>query len=783
MEQLGLSYIAGTARAAGLTAEIVDGALEPDRYDATLREMRNGDHQLIGFPIYPETVRRVAKDVAGLRARGIGTHVAVGNHLATLHDRAVLRDFPQFDSAVRGEGELTMVELAKSLSVGEDPDGVLGLTYRRGAELHRNPSRPNMPDLDQVPFPARDTLLLVLRAGNAPLIYSSRGCNFRCEFCSVHNYFKAAPNGAWRGRSPKNVVDEMEFVSRRYGVHEFAFADEQFLGHGRQGVQRALEIAAEIVRRRLEVKWYVETRASGVTYDVFAPLRQAGLSAVFMGLESGYDPALKQMRKGLTSARSVAAIDVLKELEILPSAGFIMLRPDTTMEELRYNLDFLDHVGCIELTALVTAMRVYHGTALEAQLRSEGRLSGTYYDYEWSFLDPKVRECYQVVMESADTLSVAYNEFARFRRTGLVSYVECLKLQRAMNAAPIAIMRDLVEAIEDEGGDARRAGPCSHRLQGCLRRLSTPSALRRGVRGTPSGGQRRPPPQPHVPLLSWPVQSAFTQGCLVFDAHAGVGGEQVGTRVPFSPLPDRRTGYPVPDMRARSVKLASTSPPSPSSSCRRSPSLDSRTHYARRAARRPAVELPNRSGVSTRPLGNPRPACPRCAAAPRRSAEGQGRQLHFDGQSAIMPAGGHVRGPLAAFLLAAGVVAVLLQPISNPVLEQLMLIAFGASRVSRAGALVGTAVVAEPQAAGLVAEDVHVSTADQTRQSAPTAPVLVGAGATDDDEFSIRPRGGGHAADLRCRQRWVPGRPASPRSSSGEGTTGLLACSDAIQGG
>jgi anaerobic magnesium-protoporphyrin IX monomethyl ester cyclase len=212
MEQLGLSYIAGTARAAGLTAEIVDGALEPDRYDATLREMRDGDHQLIGFPIYPETVRRVAKDVAGLRARGIGTHVAVGNHLATLHDRAVLRDFPQFDSAVRGEGELTMVELAKSLSVGEDPDGVLGLTYRRGAELHRNPSRPNMPDLDQVPFPARDTLLLVLRAGNAPLIYSSRGCNFRCEFCSVHNYFKAAPNGAWRGRSPKNVVDEMEFA-------------------------------------------------------------------------------------------------------------------------------------------------------------------------------------------------------------------------------------------------------------------------------------------------------------------------------------------------------------------------------------------------------------------------------------------------------------------------------------------------------------------------------------------------------------------------------------------
>ena len=451
MEQLGLSYIAAAAREAGLTTEIVDGALEPDRYDATLQEMCNDQYRLIGYPIYPETVRRVAEDVAGLRARGIQTHVAVGNHLATLHDKALLSEFPQFDSAVRGEGESTVVALAQSLSVSDDLAGVLGLTYRRESGLHRNPPRPNMENLDEFPFPARDTLPLVLGAGNAPLIYSSRGCNARCEFCSVHNYFGASPNGAWRGRSPVNVVDEMESVSRRYGVYEFAFADEQFLGHGRQGVRRALAIAEEILKRRLWVKWYIETRASGVTHEVFAPLRAAGLSAVFMGLESGYDPALKQMRKGLTAARSVAAIDVLKGLEILPSAGFIMFRPDTTMDELRYNLDFLDRVGCIELTALVTAMRIYPGTAIEAELRSQGRLHGTYYDYDWSFQDAKVRDCYRVVMESADTLSVSYNEFARFRRTGLVSYVECLKLQRAMNATPISIVRELVEAIAGEG--------------------------------------------------------------------------------------------------------------------------------------------------------------------------------------------------------------------------------------------------------------------------------------------------------------------------------------------
>jgi anaerobic magnesium-protoporphyrin IX monomethyl ester cyclase len=451
MEQLGLSYIAATARAAGLTAVIVDGALEPDRYGTVLDELRTSDYTLIGYPIYPETVRRVASDVSALRRRGVQTHVTVGNHLATLHDKAVLADFSQFDSAVRGEGEHTVVELAQRLSGQRDLAGIRGLTYRRGDQIRRNPVRPNIEHLDTLPFPARDTLPLVLAAGNAPLIYSSRGCNARCDFCSVHNYFGASPNGAWRGRSPKSVVDEMEALSHAYGVQEFAFADEQFLGHGPSGVQRAVSIAQEIRARRLNVKWYIETRASGVTYDVFSTLREAGLAAVFMGLESGYDPALKQLRKGLTAARSMRALEVLKNLEILASAGFIMFRPETTIDELRHNISFLEDAGCIELTALVTALRVYSGTALEARLRSERRLRGAYHNYEWSFSDQRVRDCYLVAMESADTLSLSYNEFARFRRKGVVSYAECLKLQRVMNARPIEVMRELVDAIADQG--------------------------------------------------------------------------------------------------------------------------------------------------------------------------------------------------------------------------------------------------------------------------------------------------------------------------------------------
>jgi radical SAM superfamily enzyme YgiQ (UPF0313 family) len=447
MEQLGLSYLAAAARAAGHTAQIVDGFLDPQEYDAVLSSLTASEFRLIGFPVYAETVRRVASDVQKLRELGVQTHVTIGNHLATLHDRELLRDFHQFDSAIRGEGELTFVDLLSAMKSGAGFENVRGLTYRNGRELIRNPPRPNIENLDELPYPARDTLPLVLNGGNAPLLYSSRGCNARCNFCSVHNFFRAAPGGVWRGRSAGNVVDEIAYLASRFEVSEFVFADEQFLGHGSGGETRAMEIADEILRRNIRIRWYIETRATSVRRYVFTKLKEAGLAAVFMGLESGYDPALKQMRKGLRSEQGLAAAEILKSLEIIPVAGFIMFRPDSTLEEIRSNLDFIERAGCVDLTALATALRVYSGTELEASLKERGILRGTYYDYTWDFVDPLVGKCHSIVLRSADVLSVIYNAFARFRRLGLLSYAETLKLQELMNKQPIDALRQLLKGL------------------------------------------------------------------------------------------------------------------------------------------------------------------------------------------------------------------------------------------------------------------------------------------------------------------------------------------------
>lgn len=450
LEQLGLSYISAYARQSGLIVEIIDGYIAPEKYDYFLENVENVDYLLIGFTIYPETLRRVAKDVKKLRNRNINIHVTIGNHLATLCGEIILSEFSQFDSAIKGEGEITFTELAIAIKENQSFSNIKSLIYKNENKIVSNPSRPNVLNLDTIPFPSRDTLALVLEAGNCPLIYSSRGCHVKCSFCSVHNFFNATYNGGWRYRTAKNVVDEMEMLFHNYHVKEFAFADEQFMGNGITGINRAIEIADEIINRKLDFRWYIETRSSDINFKVFEHLKKAGLQAVFMGIESGSDKTLLTIfKKGIRAKQHIEAVKILKELEILTSVGFIMFHPFSTLDELKENIEFLTELEAVEVTTLLTKLRVYPGTAMETFLKEKNILTGEYYAYEWNFQNQEVKACFDIIFASAEDLTVMYNEFAKVRRLGILSFKECVLLQKLMIQKPVEIFRKVILHIEE----------------------------------------------------------------------------------------------------------------------------------------------------------------------------------------------------------------------------------------------------------------------------------------------------------------------------------------------
>jgi hypothetical protein len=128
------------------------------------------------------------------------------------------------------------------------------------------------------------------------------------------------------------------------------------------------------------------------------------------------------------------------------------------------NLAFLEEIACGEITALTTQLKVYAGTDLEQSLRRNNRLQGSYPHYGWQFADSRVAECFDVVMSAAESLATSYNEFARIRRLGILTYDEALGLQRVMNSGPIAITRNIIKAVAEGGLTAAELLP-STRLQ------------------------------------------------------------------------------------------------------------------------------------------------------------------------------------------------------------------------------------------------------------------------------------------------------------------------------
>ncbi len=359
MEHLGLAYLAGALRQAGHTVEIVDAeVLGMDEAELVTR-LADADFDLLGITIPDEETAEATLPFLSrwqsARKRGRESHVTAGGHYATTSAAHLLATAPGLDSVVLFEGEQTLCELADRLAEDRDWRSTPGIAYEAEGKFRESAPRPRLADLDELPFPARDMLRVLLEtdSGTAAAALSSRGCHRRCSFCRVRSFF-----GSWRGRSAVNLVDELEMLVRDLGINRFDFQDDNFVGPGERGRRRAMAIAEQISRRGIDLTFRIMCSADGVTHDVIARLIDAGLSSVFVGIESGSQTRLTAYRKG-TVEQNIRALEVLDRLGILAKSemGFIMFDPSGSLEEIQENLAFLrEHVRFVTPGALFSAM-------------------------------------------------------------------------------------------------------------------------------------------------------------------------------------------------------------------------------------------------------------------------------------------------------------------------------------------------------------------------------------------------------------------------------------------
>jgi len=231
-------------------------------------------------------------------------------------DGQLLERFPWIDAVVRGEGEETLPELLEQLDRGRDPAGVAGVTWRTAnGRVVREPDRPAMRDLNQLPAPAWDLLPPLKRykaitgetEGLTP-IDSGRGCVFDCSFCSIGRYWsrRSRPLPAPRLAAEVAAVAEMPGGRTAYLCHDLFGADRD----------HALAVCDALEANEVAVPWECRARLDHMDSELAVRMASAGCTRVLLGVESADPQVRARNQKGMA-----ADIDPLEVVDHCSQAG------------------------------------------------------------------------------------------------------------------------------------------------------------------------------------------------------------------------------------------------------------------------------------------------------------------------------------------------------------------------------------------------------------------------------------------------------------------------------
>ncbi len=392
-ENLSVRYLWGSLERAG---HEVSFAVFDDRagLDRAARELAQSGAALAGFSmVFTSRAREFADLAARARALGFRGHLTAGGHFAAFHAEDLLRDLPDFDSMIVGEGEEALVDLAAHLDA---PQLVRGLVWRDGDRVVRNPLAEKPVDLDALALPRRmepfDRFL------GLPIVnlLGSRGCTHSCVFCSISAWHRCIGGPRLRLRSPEKIADEMAALYRR-GVRIFNFHDDNFfLPRREEMLARVRDLLSALDRRGVgPIAFAVKARPGSVDEDLFKLLRDAGLFRVFLGIEAGTNESLRRLGRGQTFAENERALDIVNRLDIHAAFNLLLLNPDSTLEDLEANIAFLRAHPHNPMNFCRT--EVYTGTPLERKLRREGRLRGDYWGWDYRIADPRAQSAFEVM--------------------------------------------------------------------------------------------------------------------------------------------------------------------------------------------------------------------------------------------------------------------------------------------------------------------------------------------------------------------------------------------------
>ena len=403
---IGLAYLAAVLEKAGVELIVFDcPALELD-HKKLGEKLASFRPDVVGITAVTPTIDSAMLAAHTSKLALPKAPVILGGPHATFADAQVLNGSPDIDIIVRGEGEQTILELLQTLFHSGDLQAVSGISFRKGKEIIRTPTRPFIQNLDDLPRPAYHYFALnkyqTFKKSVLPIL-TSRGCPFQCAYCVSSRM----AGKEFRAREPKLVVDELEWLRDTYNASAVSFYDDAFTYDN----ERAIKICDEIKRRKVGIPWDCQTRVDRISKEVLTKMKQAGCQLVSFGAESGCQKILDSVNKKTTIELNEKAVKMAKDVGLSVAMSVIIGYPGETAESLKQTFDFIkrtkpDYVYLCLATP-------YPGTDLRKTLENLGWAMST--DYSSYGMQAQVFENPLLTVDLVEARREFYNRFYSWR--------------------------------------------------------------------------------------------------------------------------------------------------------------------------------------------------------------------------------------------------------------------------------------------------------------------------------------------------------------------------------
>jgi len=356
----GLAYLSAALTGEGFEARVIDANNFPISDDEVARLARDYGPEVIGFSVKSATVSSSARLSRCLKKECGNTLLIAGGPHITLYHEEFLRENDHFDFLFLGGAEISLPRFLKKLKNKE----IEGTRLQRQEPLD---------DLDSLKFPSYDFFCPkptdALLKEKYPLI-TSRGCPFKCTFCTV----PFISGARWHGRTPENVINELKYAKDKHGIKRFEIVDDNFTFN----IKRAKAISSLIIKEKLGLSWSCPNgiKVAPLDEELAGLMKEAGCDEVSVGIESADEEVFKVLKKGVTLNDIEKSIGILKKAGMKVRGFFIIGLPGDNLQKLDKSLDFIRRTGLdgAEFGLFVP----YPGTEGYEWVRKNGRMLRDY---------------------------------------------------------------------------------------------------------------------------------------------------------------------------------------------------------------------------------------------------------------------------------------------------------------------------------------------------------------------------------------------------------------------